>query len=469
MVGGAVSTGSGSADSIALMPPASPADREIYTVSQLNTEARILLESGFGTIWVEGELSNVARPSSGHIYFTLKDAGAQVRCAMFRRRGYRLSFQPEEGMQVLVRARVSVYQARGDYQLIVEHLEEAGDGALRRAFEELKQRLAAEGLFDGDHKQQPPTLPKRVGVITSPTGAAIHDILTTLARRFPALPVIVYPVPVQGPGAAEKIARAIALADARQECDVLIVARGGGSLEDLMAFNDEVVARAIYACGIPVVVGVGHEVDITIADFVADQRAPTPTAAAELVSPHRDEWLELLGRFEQRLVRQIAVHLANDTQTLTWLNGRLNKAHPGRRLQERAQRLDESEQRLRLAWRATLREHQASVQHASARLQRHDPSERIRALAAQQTQLAQRLTNSWRRILADRTQHLQSLGRELHAVSPLATLDRGYAIVQTTGDITVVRTWSQVEIGDRVTARLGKGRLGCRIEERSED
>jgi len=451
------------------MSPIPQPDREIYTVSALNTEARILLESGFGTIWVEGELSNLARPSSGHIYFSLKDAEAQVRCAMFRQRGYRLGFQPEEGMQVLVRARVSIYQARGDFQLIVDHLEEAGDGALRRAFEELKQRLAAEGMFDPTHKQPLPAFPRQVGIITSPTGAAIRDVLTTLERRFPALPVIVYPVPVQGEGAAEMIARMIKLADERQECDVLIVARGGGSLEDLAAFNAEVVARAIFACKTPVVVGVGHEVDFTIADFVADQRAPTPTAAAELVSPHRSEWLETVARLEQRLLRQFNTQLAYQAQRLHWLNGRLATAHPGRRLLERAQRLDDLEQRLRLAWRHRSHEQRARVTQASTRLQRHDPRGQIQRLAAHQSQLAHRLATAVRKYLVFKEQQLLSLGRELHTVSPLATLERGYAIMQAGDAATVVRRWDQVEVGEMVTARLGKGSLQCRVEQRRKD
>jgi len=273
------------------MPIPSSDDRDIYSVGRLNAEARGLLEGAFPLIWVQGELSNVSRPSSGHLYFTLKDANAQVRCAMFRGNNRFLKFRPADGAQVVVRASLSLYEARGDYQLIVQSMEEAGDGALQRAFEALKQKLAAEGLFEAAHKRALPTLPKRIGVITSPTGAAIRDILSVLKRRFPAIPVLIYPVAVQGQAAGAEIAAMIRRADMRRDCDVLIIARGGGSLEDLWAFNEEIVARAIFDCSIPTVSGVGHEVDFTIADFVADQRAPTPSVAAEMVSPDQHDWL----------------------------------------------------------------------------------------------------------------------------------------------------------------------------------
>lgn len=265
-------------------------ERRIHSVTDLNRAARLLLESGLTSLWVEGELSNFARPSSGHWYFSLKDAQAQVRCAMFRQRNQLVGFVPREGVQVLVRARVTLYEPRGDYQLQVEHLEEAGLGALQRAFDELKKRLAAEGLFAAEGKRPLPYAPQRIGVITSPTGAALRDILHILARRFPAAEVIVYPVPVQGEAAPAAIVRALQLANLRAECQVLIIARGGGSLEDLRAFNDERVARAIAASELPIVSGVGHETDFTIADFAADARAPTPSGAAQLVSPDQQEW-----------------------------------------------------------------------------------------------------------------------------------------------------------------------------------
>ncbi len=450
------------------MPPRAPDDpAEVYSVSRLATEARILLESGFGTLWVEGELSNLARPSSGHLYFTLKDTEAQVRCAMFRQRKLRLAFDPEDGLAVLVRARPSIYTARGDFQLIVEHMEAAGDGALRLAFEALKQRLAAEGLFDSERKRPLPTLPACVGVVTSPSGAAVRDVLTTLERRFPALPVVLYPVPVQGEDAPERIVRTLGIAAARAECEVLILARGGGGLEDLQAFNDERVARAIAASPIPVVVGVGHEIDFTIADFAADLRAPTPTAAAEMVSPDAGEWLQQLEGAEARLLRAIETRARRARAELKALTERMERQHPLRRLRERAQRLDELEQRLRLGWRGVRRAGEARLAGATAALGRANPRTRLERLRMRHDQLALRLRSAARHGLAARTERLKGVVRALDAVSPLATLERGYAVLSRAADGTVVRDARAVAEGERVDARLHRGRLRCRVE-RSE-
>ena len=402
--------------------PDSRPGRDIYTVSRLNREARILLESGLPALWLEAEVSNFARPASGHWYFTLKDASAQVRCAMFRGSNSRVRVMPRDGMQVLVRARVGLYEPRGDYQLIAEHLEEAGEGALRRRFEELKARLAAEGLFDAGLKRPLPVLPRRIGVITSPTGAAIRDILHVLARRFAAVPVLVYPVPVQGTGAAAEIAAALALANARAEVDVLILARGGGSLEDLWSFNEEIVARAIRASRIPVISGVGHEVDVTIADFAADVRAPTPSGAAELVVPDRAEWLRSLAGLAARLAQSGYRRLARARERLDWLRGRLERVHPRERLILRAQRLDELEGRLGRALSAAL---------AAARAR------------------------------------LLSASRTLNAVSPLATLERGYSILAT-ADGRLVRAAADVRPGDEVRARTSQGTVHATVI-RSDD
>lgn len=448
-----------------LAPETAPL-RDVYSISRLNMEVRELLEGSFPLIWVEGEISNLARPTSGHLYFALKDAAAQVRCALFRNR-MRLPFTPENGMQVLARVSVSLYEQRGEFQLIVEHLEPAGDGALLRAFEQLKQRLAAAGLFDAAHKKPLPSLPQRIGVVTSPTGAALRDILTTLRRRFPALPVLIYPVPVQGAGAAEKIAAAIRLADQRRECDVLIVARGGGSLEDLWAFNEEVVARAIYTCGIPVVTGIGHEIDFTIADLVADQRAPTPTAAAELVSPDAAAWRQTLARMQARLTFLMRTQLDQTRQSLRFLQRRLQ--HPGQRLRERAQRLDELEQRLQLAWRATQHVRLGRAAELYARLQQQTPLHRLQQLRSRRETLALRLEGALRQRLEKYRTGLVSLTRALEAVSPLATLARGYAIVQRLPQGGVIRSAHAVAPGDRVEARLGAGRLICSVEQAIND
>ncbi|HQR52883.1 MAG TPA: exodeoxyribonuclease VII large subunit, partial [Burkholderiales bacterium] len=361
-------------------PAAAPPVREVFSVSRLNREARALLERGLGTVWLEGEISNLSRPGSGHWYFSLKDAAAQVRCAMFRQRNLLVRFPVKDGAQVLARGRVSLYEARGEFQLVIEHLEEAGEGALRRRFEELKQRMQAEGLFDAQHKQPLPALPRRIGVVTSPTGAAIRDILHVLRRRFPAIPVLIYPVAVQGEAAPREIVQALGLAAARRECDVLIVARGGGSLEDLWAFNDEAVARAIFACPIPVVSGVGHEVDVTIADFVADERAPTPSAAAERVVPDRAEWLRSLAATYRRLGLAMRRRLGDQRQALLQREQRLARVHPGVVLRQHAQRLDELEGRLRLATRGRLERATSRLAAVHSLLLRASPALRVAAL-----------------------------------------------------------------------------------------
>src|SRR6202167_4608551 len=301
--------------------PARP-ERDVYSVSRLNREVRVLLERGFGALWLEAEISNFARPSSGHWYFSLKDSAAQVRCAMFRQRNMLSAFTPRDGQKVLVRARIGLYEPRGEYQLIIDHMEDAGLGALKRQFEELRAKLEREGLVAAERKRPLPSLPRRIGIITSPTGAAVRDILHVLARRFPAAAVLVYPVSVQGAQAAAEIVAALEAAGRRAECDVLILARGGGSLEDLWAFNDERLARAIVASTIPLITGIGHEIDFTIADFAADMRAPTPSAAAELVVPDAGEWLAALASLAARLARCARRRLGEQRERLRWLERR---------------------------------------------------------------------------------------------------------------------------------------------------
>lgn len=437
--------------------------REIYSVSRLNREARAILEGNFPLLWLEGEISNLTRPRSGHIYFTLKDEFAQIRCAMFRMRAMNLAFTPKDGTQVLARVRVSLYEPRGDFQLVVDHMEEAGDGALRRAFEALKHRLGQEGLFDESRKRPLPTLPRCIGVVTSPSGAAIRDIITVLKRRFPAIPVVIYPVAVQGEGAASEIAAAIRLAGKRRECDVLIVGRGGGSLEDLWAFNEEIVARAIHDSPLPVVSAVGHEVDFTIADFVADTRAPTPSAAAELLSPDREEWLSRLHRFEGRLQQRIQQQLRQRRQQVEWLGKRLK--HPGRRLQENAQRLDELEMRLTQAWRHLKKHKSARIETLQARLERHRPTVRLQQLHQSNQELGRRLHQAMHLQLTQLRQQLALQVHTLEAVSPLATLGRGYAIVTEAKSDKVLRNSNEVAVGELIHARLHQGRLYCRVEE----
>ena len=398
-------------------------ERDIYTVGRLNREARMLLEGGLPALWIEGEISNFSAPSSGHWYFTLKDREAQIRCAMFRARNQGTGFRPRDGQQVLLRGRVSLYEPRGDFQLIAERMEDAGEGALRREFERLKAKLAAEGLFDAALKRPLPYMPRRIAVVTSPTGAAIRDVLHILRRRFPPASVIIHPTPVQGAAATESIVAAIDAVSARGECDVLIVARGGGSIEDLWCFNDERVARAIRRCAVPVVTGIGHEIDFTIADFAADVRAPTPSGAAELVVPDRGALLNGLLATLERLQFAITGRLGRAIDRQRHLAARLQQAHPGARLSQQAQRLDDMDMRLRRAWQ-----------------------QRLQSLA----------------------QRLQLAKRGLDAISPLATLDRGYAIVTNAAGAAVTDA-TTLHVGEPLSLRFARGNATANVAKIRED
>ncbi len=437
--------------------------RDVYTVSRLNREARGLIEAGFGTLWLEGEVSNFARPASGHWYFSLKDDAAQLRCAMFRNRNAGLGLLPRDGMQVLVRARVSLYEARGEFQLVVDHLEDAGEGELRRRLEQLKARLGAAGLFAADRKRPLPRLPAAIGVVTSPTGAALRDVLQVLGRRFPAAGVLLYPVPVQGDGAADRIAAAIRLASARNEVDVLVVTRGGGSLEDLWAFNEEAVARAIYECGVPVVSAIGHEVDVTIADLVADVRAPTPSAAAELIVPDAGEWLRTLDGTATRLAASWARRRDEWRQALDWGRRRLAQLHPAALLEQRSQRLDELGGRLSasLRGRVLLASHGLAARRAE--LLRESPAARLASLARRMAVLVAQLGPAASARLDSCGAALASAARALQATSPLATLERGYAVVTRLPDGRVLRDAADAPAGTDIEARFARGRLRARV------
>jgi len=448
-------------------PPTADADtRDVYTVSRLNREAKRTLEGAFPLIWVEGEISNLARPASGHLYFSLKDNDAQVRCAFFRQHQRRTA-PLRDGMHVLLRARVSLYEGRGDYQLIVEYLEEAGEGALKRAFELLKAKLASEGLFESARKKPLPRLPRRVGLVTSPSGAVVHDVLTTLARRFPAIEVMLYPVAVQGQGAAEQVARAIHRAGRDGRCDALIVARGGGSLEDLWAFNEEIVARAIFLCPIPVVTGIGHEVDFTIADFVADARAPTPTAAAELLSPHWEDWFSRYQLLERRVTRHTRDRLNTLQQRVDGLRSRL--VHPRARLALIRERLRQASERQLQGWR--LQEHRQRLRWLSAatRLRELAPVGRFQASRLQSAHLGARLVSAIRQQRIRCAERLGRYTQALHTLSPLATLARGYAVVTDAASGTILRKTTFVKAGQRIKARLSQGQLDCLVEKIRED
>jgi exodeoxyribonuclease VII large subunit len=449
-------------------PPSIQPQRDVYSVSRLNSEVRAVLEGSFPLLWVEGEISNLAQPASGHIYFSLKDAHSQVRCAMFRMKRQRLRFAPANGLQVLIRARVSLYEGRGEFQLIAEHMEPSGEGALRQAFEQLKQKLDAEGLFDSVRKRPLPPFPRRIGLITSPSGAAVRDVLTVLRRRSPATPVIIYPTQVQGEEAPLGITRMITLAGRRAECDLLILARGGGSLEDLAAFNDESVARAVAASEIPIISAIGHEIDFTISDFSADRRAPTPSAAAEMATPDRAELEHKIGQLGQRIASQARLRLSLSRHHLESAKKRLNLLHPGSRLNQRQQRLDDLQQRIRQILLHQIQRREVAMERLSARLQSRTPSRQLSRIEERRRDLRFRLDRALESNLQQRKQKLATFAAKLNALSPLATLERGYSISRKQ-DGSIIQNSEQVKPGDQIEALLAHGSFTAVVKLVSKD
>ncbi|PYC28310.1 exodeoxyribonuclease VII large subunit [Aquipseudomonas alcaligenes] len=436
-------------------------DREALSVSQLNNRARLLLEDVFAQVWVEGEISNLARPASGHIYFTLKDSQAQVRCALFRQNAARVRQALREGLAVKVRGKVSLFEGRGDYQLILDSVEPAGDGALRLAFEALKEKLTAEGLFASERKRALPAHPQRIGIVSSPTGAVIRDIISVFRRRAPQVTLTLVPTAVQGREATAQIVRALQLAD-RAGFDAIILARGGGSLEDLWCFNEEAVARAVAACATPIVSAVGHETDVSISDFVADVRAPTPSAAAELLAPDSSDLQRRLDSLSRRLALTLQTRLSREQLRLDSLSRRLR--HPGERLRQQAQRLDDLDMRLRRAFQQQLHSRHERLARLDTRLAAQHPGRALALLRQRLDSLATRLPRAIELQLRQQRQQLENLAQTLHIVSPLATLGRGYSILlDERGQ--AVRAASQTRPGQRLKARLGEGELEVRVED----
>ncbi|WP_200826816.1 exodeoxyribonuclease VII large subunit [Marinobacterium lutimaris] len=442
-------------------PHSLTAANRALSVSALNRQVKSLLENSFLSIQVIGEISNFARPSSGHWYFTLKDSKAQVRCAMFRGRNTATGFVPREGDEVVVTARVSLYEGRGDYQLICERMEKSGLGQLQQAFEALKAKLDKEGLFEQSRKRPLPAHPKHLGVVTSPTGAAIHDILTVLKRRFPGLPVTLYPTAVQGQEAAGQIVRAIELANRHASADVLIVGRGGGSLEDLWPFNEEAVARAILDSAIPVVSAVGHEVDVSISDLVADQRAATPSAAAEMLSPDRNALNLRLQQLRRRLLSRMSWQLDKKRQQLNSARQRLR--HPGDKVREHMQAVDRLELRLARATNRHIQLQRSRLEQLQRRLQRVTPINRINQHRERLTQIEQLMPRLMQAHLERSRLRLAQQSGKLQSVSPLATLERGYSILLDSKGQAVSDS-TRVNPGDKLEARLHQGRLQCTVD-----
>ncbi|WP_027672562.1 exodeoxyribonuclease VII large subunit [Rheinheimera baltica] len=440
---------------------------DIYTVSRLNSEVRLTLELQFQTLWLQGEISNFVAAASGHWYFSLKDSAAQVKCAMFKQANRNSSFRPQNGQQVLIRARISVYEPRGEYQLLAEFIESAGAGLLKQQFEQLKAKLAAEGLFDPAIKRPLPAQVQRVGVITSPTGAAIRDIVTVLNRRAPGIEVIVYPSQVQGDTAAAQLRNMLSSAIRRNEVDVLIIGRGGGSLEDLWCFNDEQLCRAVAACPIPIVSAVGHEIDFALTDFVADVRAPTPSAAAELVSPDQSHLLERIARLRNALIQAQRARMQQVAPKLINLSQRLLALHPKRRLQQQQQRLDELQLRLSAHIKRKISATQQQQQYLDKSLRQLSPLKTLLQHTQHINQLERRLINAQQMQLKQSKQQLAQLSSQLNTVSPLATLARGYSITFDNKQ-QVVTSSSQLKAGDKVVIKLAEGGFDAQITKLTE-
>ena len=437
-----------------------PSEKQFLSISQLNRRARLLLESHLSLLWVKGEISNLSRPGSGHWYFTLKDKDAQIRCAMFRNRNQLTRFKPRDGDQVLVRGRISLYEARGEYQLIVEHMEADGAGALQQQFEALKQKLLDEGLFRDELKRPLPAFPRRIGVITSATGAAVRDIIHVSARRHPWIELVIYPVAVQGKEATPQIVAAIAQANMRARDDLLIVARGGGSIEDLWAFNEEAVARAIHASAIPVISAVGHETDFTIADFVADVRAPTPSAAAEIAGPDMAALRSNIAAYEGFFLRHMRRVLAQAQFSLDALGKRLRS--PADKLREQNQHLDHLEIRMLQAWHGLQERRNTRFAQLDRRFHHHLGTFPIAARRQLVAQLDMRIQRAMLSLTSDRRRQLQGLAATLHAVSPLNTLERGYAIARSTQGASISSV-AQINQGDAIQVQVRDGSFDCQV------
>lgn len=452
-----------------MTPPYSsqPSNRTVLSVSELNRSVATMLETEFSWVWVEGEISNLSRPASGHIYFSLKDSGAQIRCAMFKGRMRDLKFKPENGMNIVIRGKVSLYEARGDYQIIVDKMDEAGDGLLQQQFEALKQQLSKEGLFAENIKQPVPEHPKTIGVITSPSGAAIRDVLSVIERRFPSIPVKLFPVPVQGGEASPAICDAIYKMDKHKLCDVILLVRGGGSIEDLWAFNEEKVARAIHLCNIPIVSGIGHEIDFTIADFVADFRAATPTAAAEKVTPDQSSYLQSTLWYGQRLLQLINESIETLSTRTNHLQKRLEQQHPSTVLNNLSQRVDEIDQRIRMAWNNNCQQYKNDLVQTNAQLLALSPEHKINISG-------NRVANCWQQIqlMMNNQLHQQRLQltnqvSTLNALSPLQTMSRGYSITYDSNG-KALKNASSLKRGDTLKTRLHENEVLSVIKDISE-
>ena len=439
---------------------------KIISVSELNRKAKSLLEGGIPKLWIEGEISNLARPASGHMYFSLKDEAAQIRCAWFKQRQHQNISAMTNGTKMLALGRISLYEARGEYQFIVEKMETAGEGDLKRKYEKLKEKLSIEGFFAEEIKKPLPKLPRRIGIITSPSGAAIRDALSVLKRRFPMVPVIIYPVSVQGDGAAPEIKLALEKANNRAECDLLIITRGGGSIEDLWAFNEEIVARAIHHSNIPIISAIGHETDVTIADFVADHRAPTPSAAAEVAVPDQQEWFNSIDNISRKLNALIIRAINNRHQTLDWFNKRLTQSSPQVIVKRQIEQSINLQRVLKSSMKNFLILRGRKIDKLTSRCIQSSPSQSLQKQIMRFEAIKQNIHAKGKKLIEDNQNRLRLASKSLNNVSPLGTLDRGYAIVSEVNTNKVITNPKSLKINSKLEIRLAKGKIMAAVIEK---
>ena len=447
-------------------PIADNKEIKIISVTELNKLAKSLLENGIPKLWIEGEISNLARPASGHIYFSLKDETSQIRCAWFKQRQSINANDISNGMKMLALGKISLYQPRGEYQFIIEKMETAGEGDLKRKYEELKQKLFNEGLFDRERKLEIPKLPKKIGVITSPSGAAIRDVLSILKRRFPLLPIVIFPITVQGDNAAPDIENALKNANLRADCDVLILTRGGGSLEDLWAFNEEIVARAIHVSKIPIISAIGHETDTTIADFVSDLRAPTPSGAAEIVTPDQNELLKLLKTLFGRIEHETNQYINSKSQSMDWLSKRLSQSNPIMTVRKQIEISGNLRKLLFSSIGRNLSLHSKAVDSLKFRLNSSSPKLEIQKAISHLSEMQLKISTSTKSSVTKLNSQLTALGKTLDSLSPLKTLDRGYAVARDSKTKKIISNSEKVSINSQIDIKLAKGEIAAKVIKR---
>ena len=447
-------------------PIADNKEIKIISVTELNKLAKSLLENGIPKLWIEGEISNLAKPASGHIYFSLKDETSQIRCAWFKQRQSINANDISNGMKMLALGKISLYQPRGEYQFIIEKMETAGEGDLKRKYEELKQKLFNEGLFDRERKLEIPKLPKKIGVITSPSGAAIRDVLSILKRRFPLLPIVIFPITVQGDNAAPDIENALKNANLRADCDVLILTRGGGSLEDLWAFNEEIVARAIHVSKIPIISAIGHETDTTIADFVSDVRAPTPSGAAEIVTPDQNELLKLLKTLFGRIEHETNQYINSKSQSMDWLSKRLSQSSPIMTVRKQIEISGNLRKLLFSSIGRNLSLHSKAVDSLKFRLNSSSPKLEIQKAISHLSEMQLKITTSTNSSVTKINSQLTALGKTLDSLSPLKTLDRGYAVARDSKTKKIISNSEKVSINSQIDIKLAKGEIAAKVIKR---